>query len=199
MRIAQLISARVLNGAARHCLSLSEALAAHGHEVMLLHRPDLGALAIPSVRCVPTGFGRSLRDLQQVMGLMTDADVEVVHTHMSSAHTAGALMRLWRGVPVVATAHARHFQLHWALNDQVIAPSRSTAAYHRRVNRVAANRLTVIHNFVDPAAVQFASPAARAGCCSWSATRPDACCPPYARAAGGCCSGPGPTTRWKPS
>lgn len=160
MRIAQLISARVLNGAARHCLTLSQALAARGHQVTLLYRPELGGLDLPGVRCLPTGFGRRPRELRRVMDLL--ADVEVIHTHMSSAHTTGALLRLWRGVPTVATAHARHFQLHWLLNDQVIAPSRSTAAYHRRVNRVSAKRLTVIHNFVDAAAITPVSPAARA-------------------------------------
>jgi len=162
MRIAQLISARVLNGAARHCLTLSQALAARGHQVTLLYRPELGALDLPGVRCVPTGFGRRPRDLRRVLDLLAGADAEVIHTHMSSAHTTGVLLRLWRGVPTVATAHARHVQLHWIFNDQVIAPSRSTAAYHRRVNLVSAKRLTVINNFVDAGGIAPMAPGARA-------------------------------------
>ena len=74
---------------------------------------------------------------------------DVMHSHMSSAHFFGALMRLMTGTPVVATAHQCSLQLHWRLNDHVIANSAATAAYQRKVNRVPASKLTTIHCFTD--------------------------------------------------
>ena len=160
MRIAQFISARVMNGAARHCLAFSAALTARGHEVTVFHRPDLrealGGTA--AVRFEITDFRRSLRELDRIARRLAASGTQVIHTHMSSAHTLGAVLRAWRGVPTVATAHSRHFQLHWRFNDRVIAPARSTAAFHRRVNRIPASRLVVIPNFVDADAFAPASP-----------------------------------------
>ena len=162
MRIAQLVSARVMNGAARHCIALSTALADRGHRVLLIHRPELDLhLQHPGVEVLATEFARRPRDLQQMGRRLAACDADVVHTHMSSAHSYGALLRVWRGVPVVATAHSRHFQLHWIFNDRVIAPSRSTAAYHRRVNLPLGARLHVIPNFVDCDAIAPATMARR--------------------------------------
>jgi L-malate glycosyltransferase len=153
MRIAEFASARVLNGAARNCLALSDALAERGHEVLLFHRPELEVdhAAHPRLTFVATRFGRGPGELVELAGRLRAFQADVIHTHMSSAHSYGALLRtLWR-VPTVATAHARHFQLHWTFNDKVIAPSRSTAAYHRRVNWIPARKLVVIPNFIDAA------------------------------------------------
>ena len=158
MRIAQLVSARVVNGAARHCLALSAALAERGHQVLVAHRPGLEVGPLPpGVEALETSFQRSAREIGRVGQRLADFRAEVLHTHMSSAHSYGALLRAWRGAPVVATAHARHFQLHWMFNDRVIAPSASTAAYHRRVNLRLGPRIEVIPNFVDCAAIAPAS------------------------------------------
>lgn len=164
MRIAELVSARVLNGAARNCLALSDALAERGHEVMVFHRPELAIdpAAHPRLSMQPTRFGRSPRELIDLARQLEDLRAEVVHTHMSSAHSYGAILRTFWRIPTVATAHARHFQLHWTFNDRVIAPSRSTAAYHLKVNRIPARKLAVIPNFIDAAArPNAATPEAR--------------------------------------
>ena len=153
MRIAELVSARVMNGAARHCVALSEALAARGHEVLLLHRPELDLPPSPAgVTPLATDFRRGPTALAALGRRLKEARVEVIHTHMSSAHFHGALLRAFWGVPTVGAAHARHFQPHWLFNDRVIAPSRSTAAYHLRINRVPPSKMRVIPNFIDPAA-----------------------------------------------
>ena len=163
MRIAELVSARVMNGAARHCLALSGALAARGHEVVLLHRPELELPPLTSgVAALATDFRRSPTALRALARRLRDARIEVIHTHMSSAHFHGALLRTFWGVPTVGAAHARHFQPHWLFNDRVIAPSRSTAAYHLKVNRVAPAKMRVIPNFIDPAAYPEVTPDRRA-------------------------------------
>jgi glycosyltransferase involved in cell wall biosynthesis len=154
MRIAQLVSARHMNGAARHCLTLSLALAERGHRVLLAHRPGLAPMIEhPLLECFETGFERTPAALARIDRRLRDFGAEVLQTHMSSAHSYGALLKLWRGAPLVATAHSRHFQLHWMLNDRVIAPSRSTAAYHRRVNLRFGPFPDVIPNFVDAARI----------------------------------------------
>jgi glycosyltransferase involved in cell wall biosynthesis len=162
VRIAQLVSARVLNGAARHCLALSAALADRGHNVLLVQRPGLEPrLEHPRVEVVTSQFHRSPMAVAALEQTLAGFGAEVLHTHMSSAHSYGALLRVWRGAPLVATAHARHFQLHWMFNDRVIAPSRSTAAYHRRVNLPFGPKIEVIPNFVDCAAIQPSTPELR--------------------------------------
>ena len=163
MRIAELVSARVLNGAARHAISIAEALAERGHDVLLLHRPEL---ELPTLRAgvtpVATRFRRSPGELKALARRLIEAKIEVIHTHMSSAHFHGALLRAFWGVPAVGVAHARHFQPHWLFNDRVIAPSRSTAAYHLKINRVSPRRMRVIPNFVDPHAYLAITPERRA-------------------------------------
>src|SRR5262245_59118621 len=122
MRIAQLLSARSMNGAARHCLAICADLAERGYQVLLVHRPEIGALLeAPGVERFGTGFERTLGPLSRIDRRLRAFGAEVMHTHMSSAHSYGAVLRLWRGLPVVATAHSRHFQLHWMVNDRVIA------------------------------------------------------------------------------
>ena len=163
MRIAELVSARVMNGAARHSVALSEALARRGHQVLLLHRPELQPPPLPpGVTPAAIDFRRSPGALRALARRLREAEVEVIHTHMSSAHFHGALLRTFWGVPTVGAAHARHFQPHWLFNDRVIAPSRSTAAYHLKVNHVAPARMRVIANFIDPAAYPEVTPEHRA-------------------------------------
>jgi glycosyltransferase involved in cell wall biosynthesis len=163
MRIAELVSARVMNGAARHCVALSEALAGRGHQVLLLHRPELEPPPLPAgVTAIATDFSRGPGALRALARRLGEARIQAIHTHMSSAHFHGALLRAFWGVPTVGAAHARHFQPHWLFNDRVIAPSRSTAAYHLKVNHVAPGKMRVIPNFIDPAAYPEVTPARRA-------------------------------------
>ena len=58
-------------------------------------------------------------------------------------------MRLMSGTPVVATAHQCSLQLHWCMNNHVIANSKSTADFQRRINRVPKSKLTAIHCFTE--------------------------------------------------
>ena len=175
MKVAELVSARVLNGAARHCIAIAEALAERGHEVLLFHRPELDLPPLAAgVTPLATSFRRSPGELKALARKLRAAGVEVIHTHMSSAHFHGALLRTFWGVPTVGAAHARHFQPHWLFNDRVIAPSRSTAAYHLKVNRVSPGRMRVIANFIDPDAYPGITPERRAAARARLELRPDA-------------------------
>ncbi|MBV9994798.1 MAG: glycosyltransferase [Caulobacteraceae bacterium] len=163
MRIAQILSTDMMSGAARHCLALTEGLARRGHQVLLICRPglDVGAAEAAGVRCATSTFKRSRAEFARLLGLMRAEGSQVMHTHMSGAHAFGIFLRFLGGPPVVATAHARHLQLHWAFNDLVIAPSRRTAAYHRWVNLVPPWRMTVIPGFLGAQLPQPPSPERR--------------------------------------
>src|SRR5262245_5289754 len=164
MRIALLTSATLVNGVAVHCLHLARYLIARGHNVLLLYRPQSWIADQPGLEGAErftTTFSRWPGELLRVGHVIQRFGPDVLHTHMSSAHTYGAIGRLIGPIPVVATAHVSHFQVHWALNDIVIATSQETADYNRRVNRVAAKALRVIPSFIDFSQLQLPSTAER--------------------------------------
>ncbi len=59
------------------------------------------------------------------------------------------MLRRLHSIPVVATAHATKIQLHWCLNDHVIAVSDATRRFHVRYNLVAPWKITTVLNSVD--------------------------------------------------
>jgi glycosyltransferase involved in cell wall biosynthesis len=61
----------------------------------------------------------------------------------------------------VASAHNRQRQLHWFLNDYVIANSYATLRFHQRWNRVSAGRSSVVPYLVDLDRFETVSPAQR--------------------------------------
>jgi glycosyltransferase involved in cell wall biosynthesis len=166
MRIMEIVSGNQINGAVRHCLSLSRELARRGHEVTLLCPPGswiAGQLAGEPVEVMFSDLRRFPGgELRRVAAEIRRRRIEVVHTHMSRASLFGVLLRWFAGVPSIATAHARHFQPHWIFNDLVIAVSEVTRRYHRRVNFVRSDRIVTLRNFVaDNPAGQAAAGARR--------------------------------------
>ena len=88
-------------------------------------------------------------ELKRFVDYVRRNKVDVIHTHMSRAHHFGIFLKFLTGVPVVATAHSRKFQIQWHFNDLVIANSHSTAEYLKSVNRMRANRIQTTHCFVE--------------------------------------------------
>ena len=153
MNIMEIVSGRRAGGAVCHCLMLSRELARRGHRVTLVCRPEawiVGQLAGEDVEIVESDLHRWPTDeLRRIAALVEECEIEVVHTHLSRAHSFGVLLRWFSRVPCVATAQSRHIDLHWMLNDRVIAVSDATRRYHRSYNLVRADRMVTIHNFVD--------------------------------------------------
>jgi glycosyltransferase involved in cell wall biosynthesis len=169
LRIAMMVSGPGINGAIVHTLLLTRYLSRRGHRILLLHRPDAWIArqsGLNEVELFETSFGRSPRELIRVTRRINAFGAEVVHTHMSSAHTYGMLTRILSRRPVVATAHSQSIQLHWMFNNIVIATSPSAAEHHRRRNRVARSALRVQANFIEttqfPQTTHAARSAARA-------------------------------------
>ncbi len=153
MKILQIISGRNVNGALVHCKLLSGRLSELGHEVTVLCRPDSwiwDQLDDANLRVVASELNRwPLTELVRTARWVRDEKFDVIHTHMSRAHAYGVLLRWFSGVPVVATAHNRHVQVHWRFNDRVIANSEATRRFHCLVNRVERHKVETIHCFVD--------------------------------------------------
>lgn len=147
-----MVSGPGINGAIVHTLLLTRFLARRGHKVLLLHRPDAWIAqqsGLNEVELFATSFGRAPRELIRVARRLNAFGAEVVHTHMSSAHSYGMLTRILSHRPVVATAHSQSVQLHWMFNNIVIATSSGAAEHHRRRNRVASSALRVQANFIE--------------------------------------------------
>ncbi len=153
MKIMQIVSGTGVNGAVMHCLLLSRELARRGHEVNLVCRPGawIGEqVKSERIEVIHSDLQRWPADeLRRIAAILDNGDYDVVNTHMSRASLFGVLLRLFTRVPRVATAHCRHFQPHWALNDMVIAVSEACRRYHRLVNLVPARRIVTVHNAID--------------------------------------------------
>jgi len=151
MRILQILSGTHLNGAVGYAFNISELLAERGHDVLMLRRPQLDQ-AVPSVgsiRRIDSSLKRSVAEIRRIGAFCVDQKIDVIHTHMSSAHAFGALLRLFYKVPCVATAHKLNFQLHWALNDRVLCHNDESMRYMRLPNLVPPSRLRLVRPFID--------------------------------------------------
>ncbi len=153
MHIMQLLSGAGTNGAIAHCLMLTRELLKRGHRLTLVCRKNAWIarqLADEDVTIVESEMFRfPTTEIRRISEIALDTNVDVIHTHQSRAHFFGVLLKWWSGVPVVATAHNRHFQLHWMFNNHVIANSDATLNYHRRFNLVSRRRSETIHCSID--------------------------------------------------
>lgn len=153
LKILQLTSGTHVNGALVHCKLLSSHLARRGHQVTIGCRKNSWLwkeLAEQPVRVVTCQMKRwPLDNLTRFADWIRRERFDVIHTHMSSAHMFGIIMNRMTGVPVAATAHCRHVQPWWRLNNVVIANSESTYRFHRRVNWVPNRQITKVHPFID--------------------------------------------------
>ncbi len=148
MRILQLNSGREINGAVLHTYLLTREFVRLGHDVSVICRPGswlIPKLADLGVRHVESSMERRVAELRRVANIVRRERIEVLHTHMSRAHMFGLLLRTMTAVPCVATAHHRRFQLHWWLNDFVIANSDATREFHIRYNRVRPSRIKTVY------------------------------------------------------
>ncbi len=153
MNILQLTSGTGVNGAIRHCYDLTCELALRGHRVVLGHKAGAWIASQPvppGVELLEVTLKRRPAEIRRVAALLREREIEVMHTHTSSAHATGAILSFFYKIPRVATSHGTFFQPHWRLCDRVIAPSRATARFQRWVNLVPRKRIEVIPNFINP-------------------------------------------------
>jgi glycosyltransferase involved in cell wall biosynthesis len=163
VNIVQLVSGKGVNGGIRHCLDLTCELARRGHRVLLVHTRGAWVASGPlpaGVESFETSFRRHVPEFRRVAAAFRAREIEVVHSHSSSAHFFSVLLSRAYGFPKVATCHMPFFQPHWWWNDRVIAPTPATARFQRWLNLVPARRIDVIPYFVEPARLRPARPRA---------------------------------------
>jgi len=153
MRIMQVVSGSSVNGAVIHAVLLIRELIDRGHEVTLVCRP--GAWVAEQMRHLPVDVIESdmrrwpVAELKRIAKLARERKIDVLHTHMSRAHFFGVLLRLFWRIPCTATAHSRSVQLHWCMNDYVIANSEATRKYQCNWNMVSQRRIETVHCFIE--------------------------------------------------
>jgi len=153
MHVMEVISGSGINGAIVHCKLLASELTRRGHRVTLVCRP--GAWIADQLRndvdrvIESSVYHLDITGLRSLIRQASNIGVDVIHTHQSDAHSCGILLRLFTGIPSVASAHSVFIQLHWPLNNYVIATSESVMRFHRRYNLVRSSRIRMIPNFVE--------------------------------------------------
>jgi len=160
LNILQIISGRSINGALTYCKFVSEQLLEFGHQVTLIGRADswLKSHLDPSIKYIESDLARRPLELKRIAKQVSNGGYDVMHTHMSRAHSFGVILKMMTGVPVVATAHAHSFQVHWRLNDFVIANSQATYDYQRRVNRIPSHKMEKVFCFTELKRFQEVTP-----------------------------------------
>lgn len=153
MRIMHFVSGMLVNGAVLQCLALTRSLAAHGHEVVLACRSGAwigDQVAGSNITVFRSDLRRwPLSDARELAKIAQSSGIELIHTHQSRAHVCGLLVRWRTGIPCVATAHSRHLQPHWCLNDFVIANSQATFDFEHRWNLVPCARMRVVNCLLE--------------------------------------------------
>lgn len=153
MRIMEMVSGAGVNGAVMHCLELTRLLAGMEHDITLVCRPKAWIARQPLPKTITivesTQYPFSLHDVRELTQLIKQRQIQLIHTHQSRANFTGVVLRQTAGVPSIATAHNRLFQLHWMWNDYVIGTSAATLNFHRRFNRVSTKHSSIIPCFVD--------------------------------------------------
>lgn len=159
LNVLQIVSGREINGAVIYCKLLTQQLIARGHQVCVVCRTN-SWMAQQQIDCelIESDLNRSPAGLRAIAKLVRDRKIDVIHTHMSRAHAFGTLLKLLVTVPVIKTAHSRSFQLHWQVNDFVIANSMATENYHVRTNRVPRRKIQTIHCFIDAEKIEQVTP-----------------------------------------
>jgi len=154
VRIVHIVAHMAKNGVATSCASLIRAQVKCGHDIMLVTMPD-GWLASQDFPDGVTMVGSHLKtrpaELRRIGQCIRNWQPTIIHCHGSKANKYGLVFRVVAGAPVIATAHARKFQLPWAWMRAVIAPSEQTANYHRRRNLVPSGKIAVIPHLYAPA------------------------------------------------
>lgn len=157
MKILQIISGFGVNGAIIQCLRLAVALAQRGHDVTLVGREDSWIqeqVEGTGVRFKPSRLKRwPLHDLREMARFIDAEQIDIVHTHNTSAQIFGLMLKTLTKIPVVATAHHTKMHAYWALKDYVIANSDHTRHMELTWNRVRKRNVETVRALIDHAPI----------------------------------------------
>ncbi len=165
MNIMEIVSGEEVNGAVVHCVLLSKELVKRGHSVSLLCRHNsklIGLLKDAQVEIIESDMHRLPTDeLRRITQLAKERKIDVLHTHMTRAHNFGIFLRLYSGIPCIATAHSHIVQFHWMFADYVIAVSDATKKFQISRNFVSQRKIETVYGFMDYERLSGVSPESR--------------------------------------
>lgn len=157
MKVMHIISGFGVNGAIIQCLRLAIALSERGHEVTLVGREGSWIqeqVERTNVRFLPSRLKRwPLKDLREIAKWVQSQQIDIVHTHNTSAQIFGLMLKGFTKVPVVATAHHTKMHAYWAMKDFVIANSDHTRNVEVTWNRVRRRNVETVRALIDHAPI----------------------------------------------
>jgi glycosyltransferase involved in cell wall biosynthesis len=169
VRIGQFIDTYSRGGAETVVAELSQALAAAGHEPVILHvgnehldrhcrRLGLAQRIVPALRAYKSTKTLPLFALQFARFLRREG-IEALHAHLFGPVTAGALAGRLAGIPTVGTLHDVYsvaekpqriclLQLSALLGCRLVTVSQDMRDFHRGQARFAPHQLGTVYNGV---------------------------------------------------
>ena len=160
MRILQISSAQAFGGGERHLADLASSLAARGHEVHAVVRPNsplLDELKIPSENVTTLSLRNALdaRSASALAKLVAVRRIEIVHAHMARDYPLAAYaVRRNPGARLIVTRHVlfplnRLHKVTLAHVSRLIAVSHAVARELHAQALIATEKITVIRNGID--------------------------------------------------
>lgn len=152
MTILQVAGSSRLGGVESYLLRLAPHLKAAGHRVLFVTRQGTPL----ACEAKALGFethewfrgGKNPVTVFKLVSLMRREKVDVVHTHIFSANSLGALAAKWVGIPSVARVPATESAEHYRRSTYVYAVSRNVAR-HLEEQGFPPEKLRVFYNGVD--------------------------------------------------
>ncbi len=103
--------------------------------------------------------GISLKIIQQLVAIIKELDIDIIHTHNPSPHFYGAIAGFLTRRPVIHTKHGRNYptdnkkvllnKISSLLTKKIVAVSRNAADVCLNVEKIPATKVTVILNGTD--------------------------------------------------
>ena len=160
MKILQISSAQAFGGGERHLADLTNALAARGHEVHAVVRPNsplLGELKVPSetVNTLPLRNALDARSASGLAKLVGVHKIDIVHAHMARDYPLAAYaVRRNPGARLIVTRHVlfplnRLHKVTLAHVSRVIAVSHAVARTLHAQALIPPEKISVIQNGID--------------------------------------------------
>ena len=160
MKILQISSAQAFGGGERHLADLTNSLAARGHEVHAVVRPNsplLGELKLPSENVKTLSLRNALdaRSASALAKLVAVRKIEIVHAHMARDYPLAAYaVRRNPGTRLIVTRHVlfplnRLHKVTLAHVSRLIAVSHAVARELEAQALISPEKITVIQNGVD--------------------------------------------------
>lgn len=160
MKILQLSSAQAFGGGERHLADLANSLAARGHEVKAVVRPNsplLGELKLrgENVTTLPLRNALDARSASSLAKLVAVRKIEIVHAHMARDYPLAAYaVRRNPSARLIVTRHVlfplnRLHKVTLAYVSRLIAVSHAVARELQAQALIAPEKITVIQNGID--------------------------------------------------